>query len=142
MGGVRGEAAVRDANVAMWCCGVEGTETDRDVTTGAAVPGKCACDCTCTGRGSPGSAVPDLPRLSPTDSRNGAAVDVSGLVDDSTDEETGGDTLRNLVCVAVGVTGGAGDSSSTASDDRNLTVDATAPHQPDDCGAVAEGELT
>ena len=130
MGGVRAEGCLREL---VSCCGVEGTDTDRDDIESAAGPDICPCGCTCTGRGSPGSAVPDLPRLSPTDSRNVGAVAASGLpAVEADDEPADGDSLRGRVRAELGVTGAAGDSSSTASDDRNLTVEATAPHQPDE----------
>lgn len=56
------------------------------------------------------------------------------------DETAGGDSFRGRVRVDVGVIGAAGDSSSIASEDKNLTVEVTAPHQPEEGGAVAEGE--
>ena len=62
---------------------------------------------------------------------------MTGPVEDSGACAAGGEALRGRVRIDdVGVMGAAGDSSSTASDDKNLTVEATAPHQPDE-GAVA-----
>ena len=136
MGGVRDGLALADEKAArVDCCGVVGTETDRDVAVrGTAMPGSCECDCVCTGRGSPGSAVPDLPRLNPAASRNcDGAVAANGLVDPEADPEAAdGDSFLGLPtpCPDFGVTGAPGDSSSTANNDKNRTVLATAPHHP------------